>query len=285
MQVTETRDPGARKLFAQFQDFYSSYVGKHGQLPIDIKSSFNAAEMRHSPYDDEHTSNTWGYPSVAHLILKGMMHYRRELVVASPKSNDPKLTGPIQFLAISPKTWHLNRTDTIPLRGLEDRSYMEDFLHGALSVDAPLKDMTYRQYEPGATNPKYNLIRCTVRTHHKPRLTGPIQFVIKLLKTWHLSRADAILLLGFEEIDQSYVEDLLNGHAMLRGRDLKYRIAYLFRIRKTLYSLFRDEEVENDWLREPHEALDGQNPMDIMLKGSMENLLLVKEYVAAAAGR
>lgn len=58
----------------------------------------------------------------------------------------------------------------------------------------------------------------------------------------------------------------------------------LFRIRKTLYSLFRDEKAENDWLREPHDALDGQKPIDIMLEGSMENLLLVKEYVEEAAG-
>ena len=115
------------------------------------------------------------------------------------------------------------------------------------------------------------------------RLTGPVQFVVRLLETWHLSRADAIPLLGLEDTERAYVDDLLNGRAMLRSRDLKLRIAYLFRIRKTLHALFRDERVENDWLREPHDALDGQKPMDIMLEGSMENLLLVKEYVEAAA--
>ena len=119
---------------------------------------------------------------------------------------------------------------------------------------------------------------------YQPRLTGPVQFLAILLKTWHLSRADAIPLLGLEDTERAYVESLLAGRAPLRSRDLKHRIASLFRIRKTLYSLFRDEKAENDWLREPHDALDGQKPMDIMLKGSMENLLLVKEYVEAAAG-
>lgn len=282
MQGTKTRDPVVGKLLAQFRD-YSSYVGKHGPLPINIKSSYSAAEMRYSPYDDEHAPNAWVDPSVAHLILRDMMHYRRELVVASPRSSESKLTGPIQFLEI-PKARHLNRTDTIPLRGQEDRSYVEYLPLGTRSVDAPLKDMTYCQYEPGVTSSKSNLIRCALRTHHQPRLTGPIQFVIKLLKTWRLSRADAIPLFGFEEVDRSYVEDLLNGRATLRGPDLKYRIAYLFRIRKTLYALFRNEEVENQWLREQHDMLDGRIPMDCMLEGSMENLLLVKEYVETVAG-
>ena len=117
------------------------------------------------------------------------------------------------------------------------------------------------------------------------RLTGPIVFVRILLHTWRLSQTDAIPLLGLEESDSSYADDLLSGRVALQGHDIKDRIAYLFRIRKTLSALFRDEEVENEWLREPHDALDGQNPMTLLLEGSMENLLLVKEYVEAAAGR
>ena len=120
---------------------------------------------------------------------------------------------------------------------------------------------------------------------YQPRLTGPIQFLRKLLNTWRLSQADAVCLLGLDEFDSSFVDALLNGRVGLRSRDFKDRIAYLFHIRKTLSALFRDETVENDWLREPHDALDKQTPMDIMLEGSMESLLLMKEYVASAAGR
>ena len=43
--------------------------------------------------------------------------------------------------------------------------------------------------------------------------------------------------------------------------------------------------MENEWLRERHEMLDDKAPMDLLLDGSMEDLLLVKEYVEAAAGR
>ena len=85
--------------------------------------------------------------------------------------------------------------------------------------------------------------------------------------------------------DRSCAEDVLNGRAILKGRDARDRIAHLYRIRKILSALFRDEEVENQWLREPHAMLNERSPMDLMLDGSMENLLLVREYVEAAAGR
>lgn len=117
------------------------------------------------------------------------------------------------------------------------------------------------------------------------RLSGPIWFVEKLLNTWRLDRSDAIPLLGLDPSDLSYATDVLAGRTTLRGRDAKDRIACLFRIRKTLSALFGDEDVENEWLRERHEMLDDKAPMDLLREGSMENLLLVKEYVEAAAGR
>ena len=117
------------------------------------------------------------------------------------------------------------------------------------------------------------------------RLSGPIWFFEKLLNTWQLDRSDAVPLLGLEPSDLSHATDVLAGRATLRGRDAKDRIAYLFRIRKTLFALFGDEDVENEWLRERHEMLDDKAPMDLLREGSMENLLLVKEYVEAAAGR
>ena len=115
------------------------------------------------------------------------------------------------------------------------------------------------------------------------RLSGPIQFLVGLLKTWRLESENAVLLLGQE---RSYDTDkLLHGDAQLSGRDVKDRIACLFRIRKTLSSLFRDEDTENAWLRERHDLLNGQTPMELLLEGSMENILTVREYVDLAAGR
>ena len=92
-------------------------------------------------------------------------------------------------------------------------------------------------------------------------------------------------MLGLESRGMHYVSELLNGHAVLRGTEAEQRIVYLFRIRKTLFALFRDEEVENEWLREPRDALGGKTPLDRLLDGSIESMVLVKELVEAAAGR
>ena len=117
------------------------------------------------------------------------------------------------------------------------------------------------------------------------RLTGPIQFINNLLKAWKLKPDDAVLLLGFERSEKSYVDSLLNGRATLMGRDIKDRIAYLFQIRRTLSALFLSEDTENEWLREPHSMLNDRVLIDLLLEGAMENLLLVKEYVDTVAGR
>lgn len=117
------------------------------------------------------------------------------------------------------------------------------------------------------------------------RLTGSTQFIRKLLDHWNLNPIDAVALLGFDPSDADHVAGALDGRGVIRGRDVRDRIAHLFSIRATLWSLFRDLEVENDWLRESHAALDNKQPLSLIVGGSMEDLLLVREYVDAAAGR
>ena len=77
------------------------------------------------------------------------------------------------------------------------------------------------------------------------RLSGPVQFIRKLMEFWHLDDTDVVALLGFDPWDTEYVTKALHGGWELPGRDFKDRIAYLFRIRRTLWSLFRDLEVED----------------------------------------
>ena len=117
------------------------------------------------------------------------------------------------------------------------------------------------------------------------RLSGPVKFIQDLLKTWKLTQDDALALLGFEASDRHYLRNLLNGHVALSGRDVTDRIACLLQIRKTLSALFLNEEVENEWLREKHAMLNNITPMELMLEGTMENMLLVREYVDVAAGK
>ena len=117
------------------------------------------------------------------------------------------------------------------------------------------------------------------------RLSGPIQFVSRLLELWHLEAHDAVGLLGFDPSDTDHVAAVLAGREQFRGRDVRDRISHLFWIRKTLWSLFRDIKTENDWLREPHSLLEDRSPLSLLVGGSMEDLLLAREYVDAVAGR
>lgn len=116
------------------------------------------------------------------------------------------------------------------------------------------------------------------------RLSGPIQFFLKLIGLWRLEEEDACRLLGYELTEIKYVEDVLSGVLPLLGRDPKDRIANLFVIRKRLAGLFKDLDVENEWLREKQVALNNNSPLELLLSGSMENLLLIKEFVEHVSG-
>lgn len=123
-----------------------------------------------------------------------------------------------------------------------------------------------------------------LRASQPHRLSGPIQFVPKLLEFWCLEEEDAGRLLGFGVEEADYVASALAGMERFHGRDVRERIAHLFWIRKTLSAWFRDRDTENAWLREAHSWLDDRAPMDLLLGGSMEDLLLVRDYVDTAAG-
>lgn len=115
------------------------------------------------------------------------------------------------------------------------------------------------------------------------RLSGPVQFFLKLLELWHLDSEDACKLLGYELADIQHVEQVLSG-SMPFSRDLKDRITNLLVIRKRLSNLFRDIDTENEWLREKHAELGNKTPLELLLSGSMENLLLIKEFVEHVSG-
>ncbi len=114
-------------------------------------------------------------------------------------------------------------------------------------------------------------------------LSGPVQFFLKLIELWSLDSKDACKLLGYEPADIQHVEQVLSGRLPF-SRDLKDRIANLLVIRKRLSGLFRDTDTENEWLREKHVELGNKSPIELLLSGSMENLLLIKEFVEHVGG-
>src|SRR6266446_462236 len=51
------------------------------------------------------------------------------------------------------------------------------------------------------------------------RIAGPMQFFLKLLDVWRLTRDDATALLGYEPTERQTVNDLLEGRESLKGKD------------------------------------------------------------------
>jgi len=135
--------------------------------------------------------------------------------------------------------------------------------------------MERRQEGPFARRPDEG----AVSPYTAARLTGPIQFIRKLVELWSLDDGAKTAVLGFEQGDQRSVEALLAGRSSIRGRDLKDRITALVRIRTLLSNLFRDPDAERTWMRTPREEFEGNSPLDLLRDGSMERLLELRQYV------
>ena len=142
-------------------------------------------------------------------------------------------------------------------------------------------DSNQRQGEAYGDNPVQ--IEPIIWSGLRGRRTGPVQLFVKLLENWELNENDGAKLLGYD--DAKSVRDLLSGAASLRARDVKDRIRYLLMIDAALDQLFRDEATERDWLKEERVELDGKSPLAILLEGSIENMLIVKQFVEHVSGR
>jgi transcriptional regulator with XRE-family HTH domain len=116
-----------------------------------------------------------------------------------------------------------------------------------------------------------------------PVNAAPVRFVVKLMDAWDIDEKEASRLLGFE--DEKAFSELASGAATLDSRDIKDRVRHLLRTREALHSLFRDIDTEREWLREPRSELNGQSPLALLLEGSMENFLVVSQFVQWMVGR
>jgi transcriptional regulator with XRE-family HTH domain len=114
-------------------------------------------------------------------------------------------------------------------------------------------------------------------------IAAPVEFVRRLTDAWSLEERDATRLLGFEQTET--LDELLATTSALRTRDVKDRVRHLLTIREALHRLFRDLDTERQWLREPKSALENRSPVALLLEGSMENLLLVSQFVQWMVGR
>ena len=116
------------------------------------------------------------------------------------------------------------------------------------------------------------------------RIAGPVALLKSIAERWRLSEAQVAVLLGLDAADVLGARRILTGHASLRGRDQKDRVACVIAIQGVLHAVFKEPEVSYQWLTERKETLAGDSPLTRMLKGSMEDMLLTRQVVEELAG-
>ena len=115
------------------------------------------------------------------------------------------------------------------------------------------------------------------------RAPGEIVLLQRVMARWAFDDREAARLIGYE--DAGWMRSLYTGRSSLRTRDEKDRVRAVLRMATDLQALYRQEAEIRAWLREPKKLLGGASAYDLMMEGSMENLLRLKQFIAVLSGR
>ena len=105
---------------------------------------------------------------------------------------------------------------------------------------------------------------------------------INLFRAWGLRDAEAQTLLG--GMSTRTYSRWKAGEIVGVGRDLRMRMAHIMGIHKGLRYLFRDPARGYAWIRKPNANFDQNSALDIMLRGEMSDLELMREWLNAERG-
>jgi len=96
-----------------------------------------------------------------------------------------------------------------------------------------------------------------------------------LAQRWHLSRPEAMTLLGLTAT--STYANWKNGKTGTIPRDTLERISYLFNIDDRLRQSCQSDQFMRHWLRGKQSALDERSPLDRMLQGNVIDIYWVQQ--------
>lgn len=105
---------------------------------------------------------------------------------------------------------------------------------------------------------------------------------VNLFRAWGLSDAEARILLG--DMAARTWARWKEGQVGRIDRDLRMRMAHLMGIHKGLRYLFKDPARGYAWVRKPNAAFGGGSALDIMLRGELADLALMREWLDAERG-
>lgn len=105
---------------------------------------------------------------------------------------------------------------------------------------------------------------------------------VNLFRAWALSDAEARILLG--DMAARTWARWKEGEVGRIDRDLRMRMAHLMGIHKGLRYLFRDPARGYAWIRKPNAAFEGRSALDLMLRGELSDLALMRGWLDAERG-
>lgn len=105
---------------------------------------------------------------------------------------------------------------------------------------------------------------------------------VNLFRAWGLTDAEARTLLG--GMAARTWARWKDGEVGRIDRDLRMRMAHLMGIHKGLRYLFRDPTRGYAWIRKQNTAFGGSSALDIMLRGELSDLALMREWLDAKRG-
>ncbi|MBF0324191.1 MAG: DUF2384 domain-containing protein [Alphaproteobacteria bacterium] len=125
--------------------------------------------------------------------------------------------------------------------------------------------------------------------HRRAALSGPgLRAFLAIAEQWRLSEADRLCVLGrpSRSAFHNWAAKVRQGEAISLSQDTLLRISAILGIHKGLTILFNRQFKGVEWLRSPNKAVvfGGQAPMDLVLSGSQDGLMLVRRYLDSWRG-
>jgi len=127
--------------------------------------------------------------------------------------------------------------------------------------------------------------RDSSQDHHTPeaKAQAGFKFFLKVADLWGLSGEERCNLLGLSA-KSTYHHWQKNGITR-PSMDLIDRLSYILGIHESVMEAFPDDHGGVQWLRRPNRSrlLEGEAPLGRMLRGHMNDLRVVRDYLDGAA--
>jgi Protein of unknown function (DUF2384) len=157
---------------------------------------------------------------------------------------------------------------------------------GEPDVGAWRRSSSELQFElQGEERPRRDFESLAKRAVPGVKVTAPgrIKGFRRFMEKWGFSRKDAAEILGFE--NEGLIGELYAGIEKVQQRDVRDRLRHFLSIAVDLDGLYDDDQNVRHWLDQPKKLFQGKTPRELLVEGSMENLLRVQQLVRYEANR